>query len=72
MDAEGQEQGNEDVDMHFVGNLELHDALGSIEPTIDDEVSHLLLTQMGSCGRSYKRESAQAAKRIVSEIYSPP
>ena len=66
------EQASEDVDMGFIGSLEVHDFLGNLEPSIDDSVSHLLLTQMGSCGRSYKRESAAAAKRLVSEIYSPP
>ena len=31
-----------------------------------------MLNQLGSVGRSYKRESCKAMKRIVSEVYSPP
>ena len=63
---------SEDVDMHFVGDSEAHDFLGSIEPSVDDHISQLLLAQMGSPGGSYRRDSASAARRFVSEIYSPP
>ena len=72
MDAGGHEPSTEDVDMEFVGDLEAHDFLGSLGPSVDDAVSELLLAQMGSSGRSYRRESAAAARRFVSEIYSPP
>ena len=68
MDAGGHEPSTEDVDMEFVGDLEAHDFLGSLGPSVDDAVSELLLAQMGSSGRSYRRESAIAARRFVSEM----
>ena len=55
----------------FIGNFSVAHDLGKLEPTFDDEVSNLLLSQMGG-GRSYKREGCQAARRIVTEVYSPP
>ncbi len=63
----------EDVEMAFVGCLD-HCAtgIGSLEPNVDDQVCELLLAQMGSSGRSYRREATQAARKIVSEMYSPP
>ena len=36
-----------DVEMDFVGSVELEDHLGKLEPHIDDFVSSLLLNQMG-------------------------
>ena len=66
------ENGSGDIEMDFVGSLEPYSDLGSLEPFVDDVVSQLLLSQMGSSGKSYHRESATAARRIVSEIYSPP
>ncbi len=61
-----------DVEMDFVGSMELEDGLGKLEPSIDDVISGLILQQMGSAGRSYKRERRQTTRRILSEIYSPP
>ena len=63
---------NQDVDMDFIGSMELHDSLGNLEPEADDAVSQMLLMQMGSAGRAYRRDKASAARKIVSEIYSPP
>ena len=42
------------------------------EPSAEDYVSELLLQQLGSYGRSYKRETRASCTRIVSEMYSPP
>ena len=61
---EDQEQNN-DIDMHFVGSLEANQDIGSLEPSIDDFVSELLLNEMGASGRSYRREGRQAARKIV-------
>ena len=61
-----------DVDMHSVGSLEAAQSLGNLEPDAGDCIAELLLTQMGASGRSYRRESRQAARKIVSEMYSPP
>ena len=71
-DAMGQDVYNPDVEMDFIGNMELVDDLGKLEPRFDDELSCLLLNQLGSVGRSYRREARQAARHIVSEVYSPP
>ena len=64
-----------DVDMGFVGSLS-HDVscghLGSLEPSFDDEVSALMLAQMGCTSRGYRREGRTAIRRLVSEVYSPP
>ena len=61
--------------MDFVGSL-AHDVhcchLGSLAPSFDDEVSDILLGQMGCTARGYQREGRAAARRIVSEVYSPP
>ena len=46
--------------------------VGSLEPSRDDFVSELMLQQINGVGRSYVRERRQAARKIVSEIYSPP
>jgi hypothetical protein len=48
------------------------DFIGSLEPSTDDFVSSMLLAQLGSLGRSYKREARRSARVLVSEIYSPP
>ncbi len=46
--------------------------IGSLEPEPFDVVSELLLQQLGSTGNSYRRETRQAFRGLVSEIYSPP
>ena len=59
-------QAPQDDDMGFAGFI------GSLEPTQDDEIAEMLLTQLGA-GRSYARERRQALQKfIVSEVYSPP
>ncbi len=55
----------EDVDMSLIGSL------GSLEPSFDDEVSALMLNQIG-CSKSYHREGRSAVRRMVAEVYSPP
>ena len=71
-DMQSDDHANQDVDMDFIGSLELHDSLGNLEPEADDAISQMLLMQMGSAGRGYRRDRATAARKIVSEIYSPP
>ena len=46
--------------------------IGSLEPSPDDFIGQLLLQQLGSSGRSFRREQRSCARRIVSEMYSPP
>ncbi len=46
--------------------------IGSLQPSIDDEISNIMLQQLGCSGRSYKREKRRGMQKIVSEIYSPP
>ena len=60
--------GQSDLDMGFIGNFNVASHLGSLEPNFDDELSALLLNQMGDSGRSYRREASSAVKKIVSEI----
>ncbi len=55
------------------GHMDTHMGfLGSPEPARDDFISGMILSQLGSVGRSYKRESRRTFKHLVSEIYSPP
>ena len=58
--------------MAFVGSLEAAQSNGRLEPSKDDVVAELLLTQMGGSGRQHQREFRAAARKIVSEFYSPP
>jgi len=46
--------------------------IGSLQPSFEDEVSSMILQQLGSTGRSYRREARQGCKKIVMEVYSPP
>ncbi len=68
----GAEDAERDVEMEFVGCLQVADDIGKLEPSADDSISELLLQQLGSCGKSYRREARVAVRKIVSEIYSPP
>ena len=73
MDAsEHVEEQAPDVDMEFVGELNLVSGLGHLQPSVDESVSALVLAQMGSSGRSYAREKASGARRILAEIDFPP
>ena len=56
----------------FVGSFNVANALGIPEPNFGDEVPSLLLSQVGSSGRSYRREGCTAARRIASDVFSPP
>jgi len=63
---------NNDVEMDFIGNINAVQGIGSLEPSFDDEVSALLLTEMGSSGRVRRRDGRKVVRKMVSEIYSPP
>ena len=67
-----EENTGNDAEMDFVGILQADQEIGSLEPSFDDEVSALLLAEMGSSGRHYRRDGRRAMRKIVSEIYSPP
>jgi hypothetical protein len=71
-DAMEVEHVSHEVEQNFIGNLNhASDGLGSLEPSVDDVIAELLVTQMGSSGRSRVREQRSGFRRIVSEIYSP-
>ena len=73
METDDRQEADEDaMNTDFVGNFDVADSLGRLEPSFDDEVSTLLLNQLGSVGRSHRRESCSAARRLVTEVYSPP
>ena len=69
---ENEPTGSQDVEMDFVGSLQVADDLGKLEPSFNDHLCEILLSQMGSSGRSYRREAAKARRALVSEVYSPP
>ena len=50
---------SEDVDMGYIGCL---------TPQVDEVASELILMAIGSTGRSYRRETRAACRRIVSDI----
>ena len=56
------EEISSDTDLGFVG---------SPEPSKEDYVAELLIQQLGGSSR-FVREQRQTARRLVSEIYSPP
>lgn len=62
----------EDADMGAVQEEESEEEVGIVHEDLEDEVSTLLLAQMGQSSRSYRREFKKASKHLVSEIYSPP
>ena len=68
----GGEETAQDVEMDFVGSLKTEGEIGRLEPSVDDAASSMILQQIGSLGRSYRREARQGARKLVSEIYSPP
>ena len=70
--AEDPEAAGPDVEMDFVGKLDVEDSLGSLEPSAEDFAAGLLLQQLGSLGRHYRREARRGARALVSEVYSPP
>ena len=70
--AEINDPNRTDMDTDFVGSCTVFNDLGSLEPSVDDVISSLFLQELGSSGRSYKRELRRGMKAIVSEIYSPP
>ena len=63
---------DEDADMGVVNEDESEEEIGMVHEDIDDEVSAILLAQMGQFGKSYRREAAKNCRQLVSEIYSPP
>ncbi len=65
-------EAGDDVEMEFIGSMEVMNNLGKLEPSFDDEISNFLLAQMGSSGKVHQKDASRAARRIVSEIYSPP
>ena len=68
-DPPGPNEGDIDMDFHFLGHL---------GPEEDDDVSLMLLEQLGTVSsatkesRGFAREKRRTFNRIVSEIYSPP
>ena len=46
--------------------------LGSLQPSAKDQISLMMLAQLGSYPqKSYLREKKTACRKIISEIYSP-
>ena len=61
-----------DTEMHFIGSMTTEQGIGRLSPPIDDEVAELLLAQMGASGRQSRRDYGRAARKLVTDIYSPP
>ena len=67
-----EDNGDEDADMGAVQEEESEEEMGIVHEDIDDEVSAILLAQVGHSSRSCRRELRKGYKHLVSEIYSPP
>ena len=65
-------ESNENAEGMDVDTEDAMGFIGSLEPSADDCISELLLQQLGSYGRRYRRETRASCTRIVSEMYSPP
>ena len=65
-DAGDMEPVSNDVEMDFVGHVGATQGIGSLEPSFDDEVSDLLLAEMGSSGRVRRRDGRKAMRKMVS------
>ena len=63
---------SQDVEMEFCGELNLMSEVGQLEPSFNDHVSELLPNQLGSVGKSFRRDARNAGKHILSAIDSPP
>ena len=61
-----------DAEMGMVREEESEEEIGVLHEDIEDEVSNILLAQMGQSSRSYRRDFRKASRHLVSEIYSPP
>ena len=59
---------DEDADMDVMNE----EQIGVVHEDIEDEISGILLAQLGQPGRSYRRDFKKASRHLVSEIYSPP
>ncbi len=55
----------DDMETDFIGSI------GSLEPSVEDVVSELMLAQLGS-SKSHQREQRRGIRRLVTEIFSPP
>jgi hypothetical protein len=63
---------NADADMGAVHEAESEEEMGIVHEDVEDEISSMLLAQLGQSSKSYKRELRTGCKHLVSEIYSPP
>ena len=67
-----EDKATSEAKMELIRDLDVSDSLGRPGPSFDDEVSTLLPNQLGSVGRSHRGESCAAARRLVTEVFSPP
>ena len=63
VDEPSDEQADDAMSMGF---------LGSLQPAPDDEISLMILRDLGSSKYARPRENRRACRRLLSEIYSPP
>ena len=58
-DLDGNEQA--DMDVGFIGSL---------TPQDDDDISAIMLEQLGALGNKYRREARKTFRHLFSEVYS--
>lgn len=63
---------NGDAGMGAVVEDESEEEMGITHEDVEDEISSVLLAQLGQSSKSHKRELSSGRRPLVSEIYSPP
>ena len=67
VDQQSEQRDDNDVDMAFVWSVEAAQGIGNLEPSEDDAIAELLVTQMGGSGRQCRGYYSRAARKIVFE-----
>ena len=66
------QDGDGDTDLGAVQEDESEEEMGIAHEDADDEISMVLLAQMGQPGEAYQRERRKECRHLVSDIYLPP
>ena len=64
--------GSEDANMDAVNEAESEEEMWIVHEDVEDEMSSILLAQMGQSSKSCRRELAKGCRQRVSELHSPP
>ena len=57
--------GDEDADMDAVNEADSEEEIGMVHEDVEDEISAILLAQMGQSSKSYRRKFAKSCRHLV-------